>query len=461
MLTALDHFDLYFQTLRARAKARNILTRAQTEATAYEMAAGQYQLRAGESIPTPSDPDGWAAWKRITAQVVCLGSQILRTRLHGTVREVTWTAEDGAGRQAVAQADARLSALDLPSLASRGYEQLFCTGLVAFWAHVAEDGGARLSRLSGYLEPLPASRTDVDTPGGLLQTWQDGATSTWTVRIYDLETGEMREWRGARDPMGAMGRPADATQTLTYPPRLGVTYLDADNLPRGEMVSGAALIRAEMASTFKVKRVEELFSFPVPVLQGAVDFPERWGPGQPVKVPVNGGFSFVAPPGLDQLQKSQDRDQAKLSAFFSMPAGVIGSAWPSGDALEQVNGRFNTASRYYGRVLGGALARAVADYAQLAALDAPEPTILQDLVGEASARYATVRGLFTDGIIPLAAAARAVQDAVPGWTDPEVESWIQEQAGVTSPAAVARTVAAFDQIQDPARAGAGAGAGQE
>lgn len=449
----MDNLELYFQTLRAREKFTRIEQRMEAENLAYLISAGQFTLTAGHEVPSAVSVEGQAALQRIRRLVACPGPRILRERLNGTVRDVQWgTSQNGRLRQ-VQDLDDQLAALKLPQLAARGFEQALNTGMVAFWAHQGPRGPL-LTRLSGYLEPLPSEEGDIDGVGGLLQTWQSDRNG-WTVRIYDFEERKLREWLKCSSVTSAFGtRPSSETE-LDSVPHVGITYMDAFGLPIGEMVQGTPLIRAEMAAHFNVHRLREQFGFPVPVFKGTAEVPPGWGIGQPVRVPGDGDFSFAVPQ-IEAAFTAHDRARAELRDTFSLPYGILGEGTPSGEALAQANARFNAANRYYGRVIGEVLAAAVRDYTQLVGIqDAPEAQLIGNAIGEAEARWDMAIKINEAGLASLEACARAVQDALPGWGDDELEAWLQEQQGSSGPAAIRNAIKGLTppQFRSPAEGG--------
>ena len=438
------YYDPYNELLyqRTRDALNDLSRRAREEALAWEVATGEYRPFPGELSPPPRTEESNQTYYRLLRLTAPIGPQILRIRLSGAVADVQWSG-DGV-------IDQRLADLDLYQLAAAGFTQALVTGIVAYMASTGPQG-AYVSRLGGYLEPY-TDPDDVDRITGLLQAWQtnDARKTTWNVRVYDFTEQAVREWRGLEDPAKAFLREPDQEYSSAIQPHVAVTYRGADGLPIGEFRQGLNLIRAHYAIQLRIQRVAEMYGFPTPVLTGAANIPEAWAPGIALTIP-QGDLKYVFPPGLSDLFEVHQRSLESLREFFSLPGGSFGSGHaPSGEALKEGNRKFTQISTYYARLLSQTLTKAVKDYATLIGLsEAPAVDVASHDMGRSEQLLATVVQLYSQGVIPLEAAARVAQSYIPGWSDEELREWVESQRGLATPQAVARLLGGAGATPNP------------
>lgn len=426
-----DPYDA--QYLEATSILAEVQRRAALEARIYEAVSGDFRPGWDEVFPGPRTARGRAAYERALRQAAPIAPQIHNTRLGGAIGSVSWGGDS-------VTVDERLKVLDLHSFAERLFTQGFVSGIIAAWAHLDDAGRPRISRLSGYLEPI-LDENDVDRVTGLFQAWvPNGAAGRWNVRVYDFATRTMREYRGLREPEKYASYQPAAEVTLATVPRLRMVAIGADGLPRGELAAGWPLIKAEYADQLRIIRVAEMYGVPLTWVRGGVRFPSSADDlGKPIELDQNGEIGFAYPQALADLFTKHNRTLERIREFFSLPYGMFGNQAPSGEALAQANIRFNQASQRYARLMSSLLTEVVADYAQLAGIsEPPEVEVVPNEIGRLETQVQNAVLLYEKGIIPLAAAVQAVREAVPGWSVEEARQWIESQKDVVTPADVAR-----------------------
>jgi len=440
-----DVYDQLMQGLVTASLLSDVRRRAQEQALAWDMAAGNYMPFPGEISPVPKAEEAVQAYWRLLRLVEPIGPQILRTRLWG-IGNVQWGDPDqgGAGdrekdRADTAEIDAMLEDVDLMTLTRRCFEQAFTGGITAVWARMDEDKNKPvLTRLGGYLQPL-TDPDNVDSIDALLQAWQpDGATKgdTWTVRVYDYVAMELRIHERVRDPSRAIGlRPTDV-RPLDTVPHVMIAYLDAAGLPVGEMVQGMHLVRQNIAIQLRIQRVAEMYGFPVPVVKDLANVPRDFGPGKVVQVGANGSFDYAFPPGLDELIQHYQSNIERIRDNFALPGGALGGQTPSGEALKEANARYAQVNRYYADGLGSMLTRAVSDLARLRGIQPVEVSVSSSDPNRQQEVISLVKDLYNAGVIHLSAAARAVQEFIPSWSDEDLDEWIDSQSSSGSAARI-------------------------
>lgn len=424
-----DPYDVILHQ-RVRDALRDIPLRADSEARAWEVVTGEYRPAPGEVAPPPRTEESSQAYGRLLRLTAPVGPQILRIRLSGAVADVSWSGD--------AKVDERLSGLDLYQLAAAGFTSAFVSGIVAY---VVSEGpkGPYVARIGGYLEPY-TDPDDVDRITGILQAWQsnDVRRNSWSVRVYDVEDGVIREWRGLTSPELAFRRSPDHEYDSALMPHVAIVYRGADGLPIGEIRQGLGLIRAHYAIQLRIQRVAEMYGFPTPVLTGSANVPETWAPGVALTIP-QGDLKYVFPGGIKDLLELYQRSLEDIREFFALPGGSLGGQTPSGEALKEANRKYMQVSSYYARLLSNALTGVVRDYARLVGLnEAPAVDVIPHDMGRSEQLLSTVVQLFGQGIIPLEAAARVAQTYIPGWSDEELQQWVESQRGLATPQAVAR-----------------------
>jgi hypothetical protein len=417
-------------------EAMAIASRAQQEATLWDMASGTWVPAPGDVGPPPRSDEAAIAYQRLIRLVYPVGPQVLRTRLSGAISDVTWSDAGRGGKQL----DRRLQQLDLYDLAAGGFVQMFVTGLTAY-SVVRRGDEVTVARLGGYLEPL-LDPDDVEVVTGLLQAWQtndERRTRPWRVRIYDFQDRVLREWVDLASPEDAFSRPPTSETAVGYMPHIAIAYRGADGLPISEMRQGVNLLRANYAIQLRIHRVAELHGYPVPVVVGQAEIPRDWGPGQVLAFPTGQGeFRYVYPDALAGLYELLRQNLESIREFFSLPGGSLGTQTPSGEALKEANRKYVQANNYYARKLSHALSAAAQDYARAIGADPVEVEVVPHDMGRSDEMLAQVVNLYREGVIPLAVAARLAQSYVPGWSDDELREWVQTQQGLATPDVVAR-----------------------
>jgi len=426
---------LFIRQQRMR-EALDIASRAQQEATLWDMASGTWVPAPGDVGPPPRSDEAHLAYQRLIRLVYPVAPQVLRTRLSGAISDVTWSDAGRGGRQL----DRRLQALDLYDLAAGGFTQMFITGLTAY-SVVRRGEEVAVARLGGYLEPL-LDPDDVEVITGLLQAWQtndERRTRPWRVRIYDFQDGALREWVDLASPKDAFSQPPTSEIAVGYMPHIAIAYRGADGLPISEMRQGVNLLRANYAIQLRIHRVAELHGYPVPVVIGQAEIPRDWGPGQVLAFPTGQGeFRYVYPDALAGLYELLRQNLESIREFFSLPGGSLGAQTPSGEALKEANRKFVQANNYYARKLSHALSAVARDYARAIGADPVDVEVIPHDMGRSDEMLAQVVNLYREGIIPLSVAARVAQSYVPGWSDDELREWVQSQQGLATPEVVAR-----------------------
>lgn len=414
-----------------------VYTRSLEETNAFILASGRYTPREGEIVPNPKTSEAREAWARLSHLIKPLAPKVLKVRLWGAVGDVTW----GSTGNQPAVIDERLDLEDLRLLAhaQRGFEQMFTTGIVAFWAHTDMEERSRISRLSGYLEPI-RSLEDMDQIVGMVQAWRRG--NGWITRWFDFENRTLKIWKGVSDPIQVMGLAAHEEFPLEHLPHLAISASDAYGFPVGEMVQGSGYILSEMAARYRLHRLAEMYGFPTPFAKGLIKYPDIWQPGAALEgTGPDADFKFVEHRGLESLEKNHEHTLEGIRDFFAMPYGSLGGQTPSGEALAHANETYNKSSAYYSILLSDVLSRAVEDYAALEGIsEAPDVEVVQGSITGFEKKLDVLVGLYKEGIIPLAAAARVAQKFVPGWSDEEVDDWVNQQSGKAVPAEVEKVL---------------------
>lgn len=442
-----DAYDQLMTGLLTSALLTDVRRRAMEQALAWDMAAGNYMPYPGELSPAPKTEEAIQSYYRLLRLTEPIGPQIIKTRLWGAIGDVQWgdpqdapsTTEAGEAAQETSgteqdadELDDALKAVDLMKLARRGFEQAFVTGITAYWARVDEDEQKPvMTRLGGYLQPM-TDPDDVDSVDALLQAWQPeggGVKGTWTVRVYDYVAKELRIWEKVKDPGKALGLNPTDIRKLDTLPHIAITYLDAAGLPVGEMTQGVHLVRQNMAIQLRIQRVAEMYGFPIPVVKDLAKVPRDFGPGKVVEVGPNGDFDYKFPPGLERLVALLDGNIERVRDNFGLPGGSLGGQTPSGEALKEANARYAQVNKYYASLLSGALTGAATDLAMLLNINPVEVEITPSDPNRQEEIISLVQGLYDSGVIPLKAAARAVQEFVPGWDDDDLEEWVDKNQG--------------------------------
>ena len=416
-----------------RAALASVEARARQHAEAYDWALGRLTAPPVELLPPAQTDEGKLELQRIWRQSQTLGPRIIDRIVWGTIGEVNWGGEGG-------RVDAELEALQLDLLAQRLLVDVLIGGVAAAWAYVDERTNTpRVSRLSGYLQPL-TDPDDVDRVVALYQAWmaEDVRSSRWNVRIYDLEESTLREWRGLRTPTNLASPPAEYPNVR--PPRYRMLHLGDDGLPQGPLAAALPVLKAEYAQQMRIARVAEQSAWPVLAIRGQLDVGKR-GPARVLQLSEQGSAEYLRPGDLSQLQGQHDRILERLREDLSLPGGFLGRQTPSGEALREANLKFVQACSSYARLLSGLLTEVVADYAPLAGIkNPPEVSVIINREFDRSERIGSVLELYREGLIPLPVAVNEISVYLPTWSDDEVAAWITQNERRITPEDLARAI---------------------
>jgi len=417
-----------------RAALASVEARAAQHAEAYDWALGRLTSPPVELLPPAQTLEGRMELQRIWRQSQTLGPRILDRIVWGTIGEVNWGGEGG-------EVDAALEALELGQLAQRLLVDLLVGGMAAAWAYVdARTGRPRVSRLSGYLQPL-TDPDDVDRVVAIYQAWQSADVRQrhrWNVRIYDLEDATLREWLGVRSPTSLAAPPVEYPNIT--PPRYAMLHLGDDGLPQGPVAAALPVLKAELAQQMRIYRVAEQSAWPVLAIRGQINTAER-GPSRVLQLSDTGGAEYLRPGDLSQLEGLHDRTLERLREDLSLPGGFLGRQTPSGEALREANLKFVQACSSYARLLSRLLTGVVADYAALAGVrNPPQVSVIVNREFDRSQRIADVLALYREGLIPLSVAVNEISVYMPTWSDEEVAAWIEKNERTVTPDDLARVL---------------------
>ena len=416
-----------------RAALASIESRARGHAEAYDWATGRLTAPPTELLPPAQTAEGRLELQRIWRQSQTLGPRILDRLVWGTLGEVGWGGEGG-------KIDAALEGLQLDMLAQRLLLDLLIGGMAAAWAYLdARDNTPRVSRLGGYLQPL-TDPDDVDRVVAIYQAWQsqDARSTSWTVRIYDIEERVMREWRRIRAPTSLAAPPTEYPNI--HPPRYRMLHLGDDGLPQGPLAAALPVLKAEYAQQMRVARVAEQSAWPVLAIRGQIDVGKR-GPARVLQLSEGGDARYLDPGDLSQLQSHHDRILERLREDLSLPGGFLGRQTPSGEALREANLKFIQACSSYARLLSGLLTETVADYAELVGIsNPPNVSVIINREFDRESRITSVLQLYREGLIPLSVAVNEVSVYLPTWSDEEVAAWVDKNERTLTPDDLARAL---------------------
>jgi len=416
-----------------RAALASVEARAAQHAEAYDWALGRLTSPPVDLLPPVQTEEGRLELPRIWRQSQTFGPRIIDRIIWGTIGEVNWGGEGG-------KIDAELEALQLDLMAQRLLVDLLVGGIAAVWAYVDErTGRPRVSRLSGYLQPL-TDPDDVDRVVAIYQAWQsaDVRSSRWHVRIYDLEEGVLREWRDLRTPTNLAAPPAEYPGIR--PPSYRMLHLGDDGLPQGPLMSALPVLKAELAQQMRITRVAEQSAWPVLAIRGQIN-PDHRGPARVLQLSEQGSAEYLRPGDLSQLEGLHDRTLERLREDLSLPGGFLGRQTPSGEALREANLKFVQACSSYARLLSGLLTEVVTEYAGLAGLsNPPEVSVLINREFDRAERIGSVLELYREGLIPLSVAVNEISVYLPTWSDEEAADWIAQNERKLTPEDLARAL---------------------
>jgi len=409
-----------------RAKELAILEEIRLTEEAREWALGTYSPPPGQFLPAPESEEGRAAWSRAVRRAASVGPRVLATLLNGAIGDVNWGGDSSA-------LDSRLAELDLQDLARRFATDIIVTGAAAGYVYVREEGGEpRIGRLGGFIMPYLDPR-DSSVVTGLFQATQVFYPRglRWWVRVWDLESEEVREWEELGSPT-ELGRPP----TRVIPgarPRFVFWGLTEQGLPVGLLTWAVPMFRDVMASELMLARVEELSAYPIPRFGDNTQL-QTVGPG----LPIRGEFEWVRPGELGELRAQLQLKVEKLRDALALPGGFLGNDSPSGEALREANIRFRQMCRAIAGLVSKLLTDLVADYAEATGVDPVSVSVSPSIDIDRTDRIQVIAMLYEKGLLPLRVAARELQPFFPTWSDEELEAWLQRQEGLVTPQDVAR-----------------------
>ncbi len=414
--------------LAARLQLHAVATRIAEHEEAWEMAQGLFEPAPGFLTPPlgPS-PESREAWARALRRVRAYGPRVVSTLVNAAVGDVNW----GGQSKRLDEAIGEQGLIRLVRNLARDY---YVAGVAAGYAYQPETGPPRIGRLTGYIEPY-THPMDADVVTGLYQakTVTTRRGIRYWVRVWDIEDGQVREWRELQTPTD-LGYPPDRVlEGLT--PRFAFYDLTPEGLPWSPFFWAVPMLRDLMASELFLARVEEYAAYPVP----------RFGPETEVQqiapgLPVQGEFEWSAPGSLAELREQRAVKLERLRDAMALPGGFLGNDSPSGEALKEANRRFYQEAKSTARVLSELLTDLVAD---LAALVGAEPVEVVVLPNRDYIRDQVIQGvlvLYEKGVIPLAVAAREVQPYLPTWSDEELNRWLEANKDVVTPDVLARVL---------------------
>ena len=416
-----------FRELIVRLQIHAVATRIEEEyAEAWEIAQGLYEPDQGFITPRPSSaPESLEAWNRALRRVRAHGPRVLATLVNAAVGDVNWGGQSK-------KLDELIDEQGLLRLARQMARDYYVGGVAAGYAYQPEKSPPRIGRITGYIEPY-TSPMDADVVTGLYQAKQvitQSGTRYW-VRVWDLEDGQVREWRELFNPTDLAKPPDRVLEGLT--PRFAFYDLTPEGLAWSPFYWAIPLFRDLLATELYLARVEELTAYPIPRF-GADTEPQQIAPG----LPVQGEFEWVTPGSLAELREQRSVKLERLRDAMALPGGFLGNDSPSGEALREANIRFYQEAQATAKALSTLLTDLVADLAKIVGAEPVEVVVLpnRDYIREQVVSNAVL--LYEKGLIPLAVAAREVQPFVPTWSDEELNQWLEANKDVVTPGDVAR-----------------------
>lgn len=372
-------------------------------------------INLADILPPASTYEGIDAMKRYAGQVRGLGQRILQKREWGTIGTINWGGDD-------TQVDQALMALDIHALAAEAHQQLLANGIAGIIAYIhAETNEPRLEVMSGYLEPLPDPNTSEYY--GLLQVWDLPGGLGITARLYDYTDGsiyesQMRGFTTITDLIARGQRIENAPM-----PTFVMAAADRGGLPIGEVTTLIPLLRAELATQVKLKRLEELQAFDILVLAGQWSDVKTVGPATVLQSPEVGSTAMRVGAGdFKPLVDEHNRLLNRIQADASLPVGII-SNYISGAAIREANQAFISACYTYAQKLSVLISRGVAQYSALIGRN-PVPIdigINREIFRQE--RMAELIALRQNNLISPRQAVYEISQYYPAWKPEDLESW--------------------------------------
>lgn len=372
-------------------------------------------LNLVDILPPANTFEGIDAMKRYAGQVRGLGQRILQKREWGTIGTINWGGDDR-------QVDQALMGVDLHGLAKEAHQQLLGTGITGILAYIhADTNEPRLEIMSGYLEPLPDPNTSEYY--GLLQIWDLPGAIGIKARLYDYTTNviyesEMKGFTTVNDLIARGQRIENAPM-----PHFVMGAADRGGLPVGEVATLIPLLRAELATQIKLKRLEELQAFDILVLAGQWSDVKSVGPATVLQSPEVGSTAMRVGAGdFKPLVDEHNRLLNRIQADASLPVGII-SNYISGAAIREANQAFISACYTYANLISDLLTRGVADYA---ALIGRQPTPVSIGINREifrQERMAELIALRQQNLISPRQAIYEISQYYPAWKIDDLENW--------------------------------------
>lgn len=405
---------------------KDVNTRVALAAEALTWADGNMMLNPLEIIPNyEPNSEGERAWNRLVRQVQSIGVRALKIRRSGAIGPINWGGKND-------DVDEHLINLDISRLARKAFKNLFVMGATAVWAYKPEGSdSAKLQVLGGYLEPIYPEDDLGGEVIGIYQILGGGSNPegrySYTIRVYDFQANEILEWSDLSNPW-AVGTNPDNQYISETMPHLSIYDLDQDGYPSGELLNAVPVLKSELGTDVRVKRVSYSHAFPVWALPPGWEMDGKSGPNIILKGTMPGEAlpDRVSPGELDPLFVEQDRILERIRGDLLLPIGSLGGDFPSGEALSQANQSFITASLEYASMESDMFTKAIEDYAALEGLQAVPVTISVNREAMRQIIAQQAREDYKAGVISKGAAAMAVKPYYPDWEDQEFNDWLIE-----------------------------------
>lgn len=426
-----------------KASLDDASTRYDRYAEALKWTVGELDKVPAYLLPPAVGDAGQDALLRLGRRATSAGPRAFQHIRDGTIGEVNWGGDDP-------QVDKALEALDRGGLAERLFERAAVGGMMVGIVAESETGDLTIRRLGGYVEPI-TDPYDYDIVRGIAQVTHDTKERgdvRYRVRVYDLTSGTVREWRKLTKPNGMM---ADAEAVpVPFLPRFRIMQAGPSGLPVGDLQRALPLIQSEWASQVRGDRTEEATGFPQAVIKGEVlSGVEKRGPTNIIEMSPEGDFKFVIPGDLEPMHRHHDRKLERLREELRLPGGSLGAQTPSGEALREAATKFVQMCSRYAEALSGVMTELMADYAVAIGATPVEVVVSINREYEKAIKVDLVIELWSNGLIPLEAAVREIHPFIPTMSSKELEAFIARETR-TLPSTLAPSRATPDEMMEEA-----------
>lgn len=412
-----------FNTNYMRNYLLDVASKISLAAETLGWAEGEPVLVSTELVPGfKTDSEGEAAYKRYIKRIQSIGPRALSIKRSGAIGEVNWGGDQG-------ELDKKLEDIDLKPLAQKALKNLFCMGAAAGWAYKSKlSKKETLQLLGGFVLPIYYEGEEGGEVIGIYQCIKgDTARVTYTIRIYDFETREIKEWRNRVDPTEIFSPPQD-----TFPnqpmPRIVLYDVNQTGWPISELQNALPILKEEVSNQLSIMRNTESHIFAILALLGKFEDIKKLGPNRIITSMEPGAkVERIEGANFDSLFTLHDRTLERIRQDLALPAGFNGADIPSGEALKEANTHYLSSIKEYAGLISSLLTDMVQDFALL--VKAKPVPVNVDINREAEREIISnqARADYQAGIIDLRAATIAISAYYPNWSNDELEAFLARE----------------------------------